>query len=147
VDPELHAVRYAFDAAFERMCEAQTDDDRIAELSNLLHHLYRLRELCARRIGASFDATPPLTPQLRAARAASWVRNFDTHQLYAMGSLEDAYTDLYTAAHGALVWKPLSLLPATSDKYGRHLDYSAELESKPVLDTLRGAFGAMAGML
>jgi hypothetical protein len=32
-DPQLHAVRYAFDAAFQRMCEAKTDDALMAELS------------------------------------------------------------------------------------------------------------------
>jgi hypothetical protein len=31
VDPELHAVRYTFDAAFQRMCEATTDDALVAE--------------------------------------------------------------------------------------------------------------------
>lgn len=147
MDSELHAVRYAFDAAFQRICEAHADDDRMAELSNLLHHLYRLRELWARRLGTSFDAAGQRAPQLTAARAASWARTFDTHQLYTLGSLRDAYSDLYTAAYEALVWKPLSSLPATSDKHGRHLDYAAELENKPVLDTLRGAFDAMAGML
>jgi hypothetical protein len=45
-DPQLHAVRYAFDAAFRRFREASDDDSWMAELSNMLHHLYGLRELC-----------------------------------------------------------------------------------------------------
>lgn len=46
MDPELNTVSYAFDAAFQRMCEAKDDDALTAELSNVLHHLFRLRELC-----------------------------------------------------------------------------------------------------
>jgi hypothetical protein len=50
-DPELQAVQYAFEAAFQRFREASDDDGRMAELSNMLHHLYRLRELCYERHG------------------------------------------------------------------------------------------------
>lgn len=34
-----------------RLCEATDDDARMAEQSNLLHHLYRLRELKGRQTG------------------------------------------------------------------------------------------------
>jgi len=49
-EPEQHALRYAFDAAFQRMCEAKADYQMAEQLSNLLHHLFRLRELCRRRL-------------------------------------------------------------------------------------------------
>jgi hypothetical protein len=65
VDPELHAVTYAFDAAFQRMCEATDDDALMAELSNVLHHLFRLRELCRRRMGdTAFFAVDASTADL-----------------------------------------------------------------------------------
>jgi hypothetical protein len=70
LDPKLYAVEYAFNAAFRRIRKAETDDDRMAELSNVVHHLYRFHELCALRLGAGFDATAP-TLQLRAAKYGS----------------------------------------------------------------------------
>jgi hypothetical protein len=70
VDPQFHAASHAFDAAFQRMCEAETDDALMAEHSNLLHHLYRLRELCIDRL-PGFYTTERSTGDLRAARAAS----------------------------------------------------------------------------
>lgn len=54
VDPELRTVRYAFDAAFLRFRRATDDDSWMAELSNMLHHLYRLRMLCIERL-ADFE--------------------------------------------------------------------------------------------
>jgi len=145
-DSRLHAVRYAFDAAFQRMLEAETQDPLMAELSNMLHHLYRLRELCLNRL-PGFDVTERYSGDLRAARAASWVRNFDTHQLFATGTQEDVYSDYYTAAYGVLVWKPLAGLPVQVDKYQREADYSAQLEGKVILDSMRRAFDAMAVLL
>jgi hypothetical protein len=146
-DPELRAVTYAFDGAFQRMCEATATDALMAELSNLLHHLYRLRELCRDRL-TGFDVTERTTAGLRAARAASWVRNFDTHQLFAVASQEDAFSDRFTAMYGVLVWIPLADLPSQADKkQHREADYAAELEGKVVLDTLRRAFDALVRLL
>jgi hypothetical protein len=48
-DPDLTAVRRPFDAAFLRMCQAENLDLLRDELSNMLHHMYRLSELCRRR--------------------------------------------------------------------------------------------------
>ncbi len=82
MDPELHTVSYAFDVAFQRMCEAKDDDALMAEVSNVLHHLFRLRELCRARLSSSgLYAVDTSTADLRAARAACWARNFDTHRL------------------------------------------------------------------
>jgi hypothetical protein len=47
---QLHTVRYAFDAAFLRFRQATDDDWWMAELSNMLHHLYRLRMVCIDRL-------------------------------------------------------------------------------------------------
>jgi hypothetical protein len=130
------------------MCEATTEDALMAELSNLLHHLFRLRELCKDRL-TGFYVTERSTGDLRAARGAGWARNFDTHQLFAAGSQQSVYSNYYTAMYGVLVWKPLSSLPISIDQTGnnRHLDYAAELEGKTILDTLRHAFDAMANLL
>jgi hypothetical protein len=152
-DPELHAVRHAFGAAFLRMCQAETEDALAAELSNLLHHLFRLRELCVRRLGPGFYATAAASSDLRAAMGACWARNFDTHEVYAPADVSedgygDFYSDYYTALYGVVLWKPLAQLPRQQDPgHHREVDYVAELEGKPVLDTLRRAFDGLAGLL
>jgi len=48
---------------------------------------------------------------------------------------------------GALIWKPLSSLPQTTDKHERHLDYARHLDGKELPVTLRGGFEAMAALL
>jgi hypothetical protein len=80
---------------------------------------------------------------LRAARAAMWARRFDTHDLIIVASLADLFSDFYTEMYGMLAWQPL----AQTDPDGRHLDYAAALEGRAVLDTIRRAFDAMAGLL
>jgi hypothetical protein len=141
-------VSYAFDAAFLRMCEAETSDALMAELSNMLHHLFRLREHCKNRV-PGYYATEQSGSELSAARGASWARNLDTHELFDTASLEDVYSGYYTAVYGTLVWKPLADLPSQVDSTGNHreVDYAAELEGKVILDSLRGAFDAMAALL
>ena len=71
-DPEIHRVQYAFDGAFQRMLSASDDEALMAELSNLLGQVYRLRELSRSRLGSIPAAS---SPDLRAAMAACWVRN------------------------------------------------------------------------
>lgn len=132
------------------MCEATDDDALMAELSNALHHLFRLRELCRRRLGNStFYAVDASTPDLREARAACWARNFDTHQLYATATLENVYPSVYMARYGALVWKTLPSLPLTTDQHGhgRHLDYAQHLDGEELRGTLRRGFAALAALL
>lgn len=149
-DPQLDQVRYAFDSAFKRKCDAETEADLTAELSNTLHHLYRLGELCKRRLGdRAFYDVLKTTDALRAARAAMWARAFDTHRLFAVAKPRDVYSNYYTKLYGVLIWVPLSSLPVAWNppKYGQDTDYKAELEGKPVLDTLRGAFDGMATLL
>jgi hypothetical protein len=148
VDPEMHTVSYAFDAAFRRLCEAEDDDALMAELSNVLHHLFRLRELCRDRLSPNgFYTVETSTEDLGEARAACWVRNFDTHQLYAPATSEDVYPYVYMARYCALVWKPLPSLPKTTDRFGRHLDYVQRLEGRELLSTVRQSFDAMANLL
>src|ERR687888_660317 len=81
LDPELTAVRRAFNAAFLRMCQATEVDVQHDELSNMLHHLYRLGELCSRRwqlTGKAFWAKVGVVP---GALGALWIRCYDTHEL------------------------------------------------------------------
>jgi len=143
-DPEIHRVQYAFDGAFQRMLSASDGEALMAELSNLLGQVYRLRELSRSRLGTIPAAS---SPDLRAVMAACWVRNFDTHRVFDPSTAEDAFTDYYAAGYCVLVWKPLASLPSMTDGHGRHLDYAAELEGKPVLDTLRRGFDALAALL
>lgn len=76
-----------------------------------------------------------------------WARNFDTHGLFTTAAAGDVYSDFYTELYGVMVWVPLSSLPSQPDGHGRHLDYEALLACQPVLDTLRGAFDALSGLL
>jgi hypothetical protein len=151
-DPRLDRVRRAFDAAFRRMCAAPTVADLEDELSNLLHQLYRLGELCRWRLGTpagtklssqDFGVVLSGSDDLRAARAAMWARRFDTHDLVVVASLAGLFSGFFTEMFGVLAWQPL----AQTDPDGRHLDYAAVLEGRPVLDTIRRAFDAMAGLL
>jgi hypothetical protein len=81
-DSELHTVRFAFDAAFQRFREASADDPWMAELSNMLHHLYRLHELCKTRLVGFEQQIEPQASALKLERGATWARNCDTHRLF-----------------------------------------------------------------
>jgi hypothetical protein len=147
-------VRRAFDAAADRLCAATTQAEVEDELSNMLQHLYRLSELCRRRL-----AKPPAqqlskkdfgdrlrrSDDLRAARAAIWMRAADTHDLVAvdMATPPDTYGDIYGDVYGAANWKPVT----HTDPHGRHDDYAKVLEGRSVLDTTRRAFEALAALL
>ena len=153
-DPEFESVRRPFDAAFHRMCSATTVGDLEDELSNALHHLYRLAELCKTRFGVDSQAfyhgsTAVLrrSQDLRAARAIAWARAFDTHETVVVASHSDIYSNFYTEMYGSLVWKPLAQLPVQTDKHDRHIDYQSELQGRPVLDSIRRAFDALAALL
>lgn len=145
-DPELHTVRYAFDAAFLRFRQATDDDSWMAELSNMLHHLYRLRMLCIGRL-PGFEQQ--IEPSLKHERGASWARNADTHQLYRVASekLAPVYSNTYGAVYGELLWRARVEIPLAPDKHGRYLDYQTDLEGKAIPDTMRAAFDAMAALV
>lgn len=146
VDPELHTVSYAFDAAFLRFRQATDDDSWMAELSNMLHHLYRLRMLCIDRL-PGFEQQ--IEPSLKHERGASWARNADTHQLFRVASdkLAPVYSNTYGAVYGELLWRPRVEIPLAPDKHGRYLDYETDLEGKAIPDTMRAAFDAMAALI
>jgi len=153
LDPELTAVRRAFDAAFQRMCEVTDRDELRDELSNLLHHLYRLGELRSRRWGtngqklAEGDFNARVT-QVPGVLGALWIRSYDTHEIATVSKFKDVYSGFYTKMYGVLVWQcigymPFVKLPKPADRY---VDYQSNLENKPVLDTLRSAFDGLAAL-
>ena len=148
-DRELHTVGFAFDGAFRRFRESRDDDSWMAELSNMLHHLYRLRELCKTRLADFEQRIEPQTPALKPERGATWARNCDTHRLFRLPSaqLEPVYAETYGAVYGELVWRPRIELPLAPDNHGRYLDYESELEGTAIPDTLRRGFDAMAALL
>jgi hypothetical protein len=148
-DPELHAVKFAFDAAFQRFREVSVDDSWMAELSNMLHHLYRLRELCKMRLADFEQQIEPYAPALKPERGATWARNYDTHRLFRLPSpaLAPVYAETYGAVYGELLWRPRIELPLAPDRHGRYLDYESELEGKTISGTLRRAFEALAALL
>jgi hypothetical protein len=154
VDGELQVVRRAFEAAFRRECEC-TDPDRLQdELSNMLHHTYRLGELLARRWKAlESDLTKAdYTRRLMAvpgALGALWIRCYDTHQVASVTTLSSVYSDVYTALYGVLTWQPLSVMTFINlpKEIQRSDDYQEHLATKPVLDTLKAVFNGMADLL
>jgi hypothetical protein len=85
-DAELTAVRRAFDAAYQRMCECTEPEELRDELSNMLQHCYRLTELRKTRWKAvsqnftnrDFDAC---VSQVPGALGARWIRTYDTHDI------------------------------------------------------------------
>jgi hypothetical protein len=141
-------IRRAFDAAFLRMCEAKNPETAEDELSNLLSQIYRLRELVRKELGDTpFFAAMSLTPERQAAGGAVWVRTFDTHDAVVVGKMGDIYTDYYTEMYGTLVWRPLIDLPEKSNAHGHDDEYATQLAGRPVLDTVRRAFDALAAMV
>jgi hypothetical protein len=124
------------------MCQATTSEQLEDELSNLLHQLYRLAEMLKYRMGdARFHVA---TAGLKEARAALWIRTYDTHDLVMSAEVGDRYSDYYTEMYGVLEWKPLASLNLPTDKHGRHLDYATAFECRTVLDTIRLAFDQLA---
>jgi hypothetical protein len=109
-------------------------------------------EHCKAQITTSvFYAKITSTNDLRAAHAAMWARSFDAHDIFVVASQADAYSDYYINLYhgGILVWKPLESLPISSNppNHRQETEYRDELEDKPILDTLRRAFDAMAALL
>jgi hypothetical protein len=154
VDSKLERVRRAFDAAADRLRAATTQAEVEDELSNMLHHLYRLGELCRWRLAKppaqqlsrkDFGERLRRTDDLRAARAAMWVRAADTHDLVAveLATPPDTYGDVYGDVYGAVDWKPVT----QADPHGRRDDYAKVLEGRSVLDTTCRAFEALAALL
>ena len=149
-DPDLDRVRRAFDAAFRRMRTASTVAEQEDELSNLLQHLDKLGELCRRRLGSSgkplskedFGKLLCGSDDLRAARAAMWARTFGTHETMVVVLVGDIYTDTYGEMPAS--WKPLT---KDDPGVGRDQDYADLLKNRPVLDTTRRVFDAMAALL
>ena len=130
------------------MCEADDIAALEEELSNVLNHLYRMGELCKKRLGTpAYLSALQTSPDLRAARAAIWARTFDVHEAVVTASSEDLYSQFYTNFYGVLAWKPLASLPRQTDKHGRHVDYQQELEGRPVLDSMHRAFSALERLL
>jgi hypothetical protein len=153
-DDEFEAVRRPFDAALLRMCQAGDVDLLRDELSNMLHHMYRLGELRRRRWSISTDVNAQVNQRAKAVpgvMGALWIRCYDTHEIASLATPGDVYSDYYTEMYGVLVWKPLAAMPfasrpkrvAMSDRYD---DYEVALRNKPVLDTLRGAFDGLKAL-
>jgi hypothetical protein len=149
-DEELTAVRRAFDAAYQRMVECAKPEELRDELSNMLQHHYRLSELRKTRWKAAnqnftnrdFEARVCQVPGTLGAR---WIRTYDTHDIAKLSDQADVYSNVYTAMYGVLVWKlaadmPFINVPTDPAPYA---DYRANLENRPVLDSMRAAFDGL----
>jgi hypothetical protein len=135
------------------MCDAADLDGQRDELSNLLHHLYRLGELRSRRWGTSgrklsesdFNAR---VAQVPGALGALWIRSYDTHEIAVVAKSKDVHSNFYTNTYGVLVWACIVdmtfvNLPNIANRY---VDYQSNLENNPVLDTLRSVFDGLAAL-
>lgn len=152
-DDELTAVRRAFDAAYQRMCECVKPEELRDELSNMLQHHYRLSELRKSRWkAANVNFTnrdfAVRVSQVPGALGASWMRSYDTHDIAELSKQADVYSNEYTAMYGVLVWKlvgsmPFIIVPSDPAPY---TDYKANLENRPVLDSMRAAFDGLAAL-
>jgi hypothetical protein len=145
-----------FRTAFRDMCRAANFDDAAVQLSNALHHLYRLSQAGGVRYGGAmpFYAKLYTVPGGEVAGAVLWARSFDTHEAIETGKPVaepgDRYSDYYTNLYGVLVWKPRAQLPPPNPKYpayGRDLLYDQHLDGKAVLDTTQVAFRALLDVL
>jgi hypothetical protein len=128
-------IRRAFDAAFQRFCEADSFEGQEDELSNMLHHLFRLVEV---RGGIErYEAEPYVSGH---AAALVLMRHKDTHKLIQVTEPADVFGDCFTNMFGRLVWNP----PAEVVADNRYLKYDAVfLEGRTVLGTLRAAYDAV----
>jgi hypothetical protein len=151
-DPQLDSIRRTFDAATDRLYRAKTMQEAQDELSNVLHQLYRLGELCRWRLGQppgtklgekEFHKLLTSSDELRIARAAMWARTFNTHDILMPATTTyDPFGRWMPFLYGT-AFAPL----AEPDKYGRDADYAKFLEGQLVVDTTRRAFAALAALL
>src|SRR5258706_3900876 len=98
------------------MYEGSDVDQLNDELSNMLHHIYRLGELRRRRWKASNQnfTNADFTARVQGvpgALGALWIRGYDTHEVATLSDLRDVYPGVYTAIYGVLVWMPASAMP------------------------------------
>jgi hypothetical protein len=152
-DPELIAILRPFDAAFKRMCEAADSAEMRDELSNLLHHFYRLGELRSRRWAANgqklsetnFNAR---VAQVPGALGALWIRSYDTHEIATVAKSRDMISDYYTKVAGILVWQCIADMPFIKPPTvaARYNDYESNLQNKPVPDALRSVFDGLVSL-
>jgi hypothetical protein len=142
-----------FDAAFLRLCGAQSFEEIAVELSNMLNHLYRLSEAATTHLGGNPKAMYQRlahTPGGAEAAAALWARNFDAHHLFELIAISDLYSDYRMDLYGMPAWKSRSQLPAPDPRYppyGRDLLYDTSLAGRSVPDTAQVAFRALRGLL
>jgi hypothetical protein len=146
-------VRRAFDAIFWRMVGSLTVADLDGELSNLLYQLYRLGELCRRRLapaGAQLTQRPsarcwPLPPTC-APPARRCGRGPSTPTISRLPTCPRRPTPIATATATSTEPSPGSRCPRPI----RMADISTMRTSSrdlPVLDTMRRAFDALAALL
>ena len=147
-DLQLGAVRLAFDRAMGRMAGAGGPVEAPDELSNALHHTYRLGELSRRWGGGPKKAMGAGFPPVPGLLGALWIRCFDTHDLATVATAVHGYPLYYGASYGAPVWRDWRTIEtAYADDQGRHEDYQEHLQERDVTYTLRIAFDGLAAQL
>jgi hypothetical protein len=150
-DPELERIRRVFDAASDRLYRAKTMQEAEDELTIVLDQLYRLGELCRRRLAPpgrqkltakEFGRVLCGSDDLRMARAAIWARRFNAHELLALGTTYDPFGRFLPFLYG-FAFAPL----ARTAEDGQDVDYAKFLARNMVWGTTRMAFDAMAALL
>ncbi|KIQ15349.1 hypothetical protein [Rhodococcus sp. MEB064] len=144
------SAKAGFDKAFLGICNATTVTEAEVELSNAMHHHYRLFEWWRTQI-ANNSATAitkrdmalvHMAPHAPTGVAIAWARTFDVHEMLFLSEMTGAYGTYYTKMYGTLMWMPRSAFQgqAGPDDYGRDLLYDSELAGKLTLETLRLGF-------
>lgn len=148
-DHPLSSIYRAFESAGHRFCCASSFDLQRDELSNQLHHLYRLAEVTraarGERIQDLLDVLYSGDVSDQRACAALWARGFDTHEQPLTVVIGDHFLQSYTDLYGNLAWCDFDDLPAGREKAKHSEDhaYRSTLAGHPVIDTLGEAFTAL----
>lgn len=141
-DPES-LICEGFEGAFGRMLQASSSAETEIELTNCLHHMYRLSEL-KKTQGHFVNAIwVPKLLTVPGAAGAIWSRKFDTHQIFQISELSDQYSDYFTQMFGVPRWLSSATFNSDPDNLGRDADYETHLANRVVPDTLRRAYDGL----
>lgn len=143
-------IKRAFDAAFQRYAAAPSSAEQEDEMSNLLHHLYRLaccRQFDGQQLALLRDSDDP---DLQLVAALVKVRNKDTHVMAVLAEQQDRVPWYVTNLLCALFWSIDVAALATTERDGsdhllRQYRVTELLDGREVLYTLRRGFDALWG--
>jgi len=140
-DDVVGRIDRAFTAAFRRHLGASTNEVGEDEISNMLHHLYRLWEF-----GGHGDVVPSRRSK---AQNQSWVllavRNSDTHALVSALESADIVPDYVRERFDVLVWQDQSSFDGIDQiRAKRRKLWDQLFAGKAAAESLRSVFDDLA---